>query len=43
LKEVAEWIFLGGRSDNADNSEGHFDEIAVFERALSSEEIASLW
>ena len=34
--------FFGGRSDNADNWEGRLDEIAVFERALSSDEITRL-
>lgn len=35
-------IFVGGRSDNSDNWEGRLDEVAVFPRALSSEEIRSL-
>jgi hypothetical protein len=35
-------IFLGGRSDNTDNWEGRLDEIAVFDKALSSQEIVQL-
>jgi hypothetical protein len=35
-------LFLGGRSDNANNWEGRLDEIAVFGKALSREEIAQL-
>lgn len=35
-------LFFGGRSDNAANWEGRLDEIAVFDRALSPEEIRSL-
>jgi hypothetical protein len=35
-------LFLGGRSDNTDNWEGRLDEVAVFGKALSSEEIAKL-
>jgi hypothetical protein len=35
-------LFLGGRSDNTDNWEGRLDEIAVFGKALSSEEIARI-
>jgi hypothetical protein len=34
--------FFGGRSDNDSNWEGRLDEIAVFTRALSPEEIAVL-
>ena len=34
--------FLGGRSDNQSNWEGRLDEIAVFDRALSPEEIERL-
>ena len=32
--------FVGGRSDNSDNWEGKLDEIAVFDRALTKQEIA---
>ena len=35
-------FFFGGRSDNADNWEGRLDEIAVFDRALSADEIQQL-
>lgn len=35
-------LFLGGRSDNESNWEGRLDEIAVFERALSAEEVRKL-
>jgi len=34
--------FFGGRSDNDSNWEGRLDEIAVFDRALSADEIARL-
>lgn len=34
--------FFGGRCDNDSNWEGRLDEIAVFDRALSAEEIAKL-
>jgi hypothetical protein len=36
-------IFLGGRCDNDSNWEGRLDEIAVFTRALSSEEVEKLF
>jgi len=35
-------VLFGGRSDNEDNWEGRLDEIAVFARALSAEEVAKL-
>ncbi len=35
-------FFFGGRSDNADNWEGRLDEIAVFDRALTAEELRKL-
>ena len=35
-------VFLGGRSDNQANWEGRLDEVAVFDRALRSEEVARL-
>jgi hypothetical protein len=35
-------LFLGGRSDNDSNWEGRLDEIAVFDRALTSREISKL-
>ncbi|MBM4000850.1 MAG: hypothetical protein FJ297_15145 [Planctomycetes bacterium] len=35
-------IFLGGRCDRMDGWEGRIDEVAVFDRPLSAEEIASL-
>jgi hypothetical protein len=34
--------FLGGRSDNQNNWEGRLDEVALFPRALSTEEIRGL-
>lgn len=37
-----EQCFLGGRSDNDSNWEGRLDEIAIFNRALSAEEVAKL-
>lgn len=38
-----EELFLGGRCDNNSNWEGRLDEIAIFLRALSPAEIATLW
>ena len=35
-------LFFGGRCDNQSNWEGRLDEIAVFDRALSAEEIGTL-
>ncbi len=35
-------LFFGGRCDNESNWEGRLDEIAVFDRALSTEEISAL-
>ena len=35
-------LFLGGRSDNDSNWEGRLDEIAVFDRALTPQEIEKL-
>lgn len=35
-------LFFGGRCDNQSNWEGRLDEIAVFDRALSAEEIGAL-
>jgi hypothetical protein len=35
-------FFFGGRSDNADNWEGRLDEIAVFDRILSPDEVVQL-
>jgi hypothetical protein len=37
-----EQLFFGGRCDNDSNWEGRLDEIAVFDRALSGEEVAKL-
>ncbi len=34
--------FIGGRSDNHSNWEGRIDEVAIFDRALSANEIAGL-
>ncbi len=39
---VQEGLFFGGRCDRQDNWEGRLDEIAVFARALSEEEISPL-
>ena len=35
-------FYFGGRSDNADNWEGRLDEVAVFDRALTPEEVEKL-
>ena len=35
-------LFLGGRHDNQANWEGRLDEAAVFERALTIEEVRAL-
>jgi hypothetical protein len=35
-------VFFSGRSDNESNWEGRLDEIAVFDRALSAEEVVKL-
>lgn len=35
-------LFFGGRSDNDSNFEGRIDEVAVFDRALSGDEVAKL-
>ncbi len=35
-------LFFGGRSDNESNWEGRLDEIAVFDRSLSGEEVVKL-
>jgi hypothetical protein len=35
-------FFFGGRSDNEANWEGRLDEIAVFDRALTGDEISML-
>ena len=35
-------VFIGGRSDNSDNWEGRLDEVAIFPRALTAEEIRDL-
>ena len=35
-------IFFGGRSDNQANWEGRLDEIALFDRPLSAEEVRAL-
>lgn len=39
---ASDQCFFGGRSDNRSNWEGRLDEIAVFDRALSTEEIQRL-
>ena len=40
-RRLAEWFF-GGRSDRVDGWEGRLDEIAIFDRALTDEEVTSL-
>ena len=35
-------LFFGGRCDNHSNWEGRLDEIAIFDRALTADEIAKL-
>ena len=35
-------LFLGGRSDEAANWEGRLDEVALFNRALTLDEIKAL-
>ena len=35
-------LFFGGRCDKQSNWEGRLDEVAVFDRALSAEEIEKL-
>jgi hypothetical protein len=35
-------LFLGGRNDNQSNWEGRLDEAAVFDRALSENEVKGL-
>ncbi|MDA1165633.1 MAG: hypothetical protein O3B13_21260 [Planctomycetota bacterium] len=35
-------VFFGGRSDNDSNWEGRLDEVAVFDRVLSSEDVGRL-
>jgi len=39
---IVEDFFVGGRNDNQSNWEGRLDEVALFERALSPEEIHKL-
>ena len=39
---VLEEIFIGGCNDNQSNWEGRLDEVALFQRALSSSEIKNL-
>lgn len=41
-KASIEQCFFGGRSDHDSNWEGRLDEIAVFDRILSGEEVAAL-
>ncbi|MEM7012965.1 MAG: LamG domain-containing protein, partial [Verrucomicrobiota bacterium] len=37
-----EEVFVGGRCDKADTWEGRLDEVAIFDRALTAEEVAGL-
>ena len=39
---LLEQLFLGGRTDNQSNWEGRLDEIAIFDRVLSAEEVKKL-
>lgn len=39
---MLEQLFFGGRTDNDSNWEGRLDEIAVFDRALSADEVGQL-
>ncbi|MFH1303573.1 MAG: neutral/alkaline non-lysosomal ceramidase N-terminal domain-containing protein [Planctomycetota bacterium] len=39
---LLEQLFFGGRTDNQSNWEGRLDEIAVFDRVLTSDEIKTL-
>jgi hypothetical protein len=36
-------VFIGGRADNFANWEGKLDEFAIYDRALTAEEIGKLW
>ncbi|MEO2048428.1 MAG: LamG-like jellyroll fold domain-containing protein [Pirellulales bacterium] len=36
-------LFLGGRNDNDSNFEGKLDEIAIYDRALTPEEVSALY
>ena len=40
--EAVDRFFIGGRSDDDSNWEGRLDEVAVFDRALTAEEISKL-
>lgn len=40
--ETTEELFLAGRCDDRDNWEGRLDEVAIFDRALTPDEVASL-
>ncbi len=40
--ELAESLFFGGRCNQQDNWEGRLDEISVFDRVLTTQEIATL-
>ncbi len=33
-------VFIGGRNDNFANFEGKIDEVAIYDRALSADEVA---
>jgi len=41
-KLLAEDFFIGGRNDNDSNWEGRIDEVAVFDRALTPDEVEKL-
>ncbi|MFO0869883.1 MAG: LamG domain-containing protein [Pirellulales bacterium] len=40
--ELAESLFFGGRCNQQDNWEGRLDEVSVFDRVLTTQEIATL-
>jgi hypothetical protein len=40
--ELIDTLFIGGRCDNDSNWEGRLDEVALFDRALDAEALASL-
>ena len=39
---LAEDFFIGGRNDNDSNWEGRLDEVAIFDRALTPNEVKKL-
>lgn len=43
IGNLAETAFIGGRSDDDSNWEGRIDEVALFDRALTAEEVAAVF